>query len=100
MKQTQITFLPISKENFNAYESDIEMCSEIYNMDNVTEVNIIAEVIDGEVDFDCPWYSVVKENGKHYLFLDRSEFELESIQQVLEYYKVYSETESIESIIM
>ena len=99
MKQTQITFLPISKENFNAYESDIEMCSEIYNMDNVTEVNKIVEVIDGIPQVDYPLYSV-KQNGKHILLLDRSVFQLDTIEQVLQYCKVSIETESIESIIM
>jgi len=94
MKQTQIIYLPISQENFDAYESDIETCAEMYNMEGVTEVIKIAEVINGVPEFDYPLYSV-KQKGKHILLLDRSEFELDSIDDVLNLCKKWIETESI-----
>lgn len=95
---TKLVYLPIDISNFHAYESDVKDCSEIYDMKNVTQINKICEVIDNRLDRH-PIYSVVRENGNHYLFLDRSEFELQSIEQVLSYCRLWIETESIEDVI-
>ena len=94
----KLAYIPIKPNQFNAYESDVEGCSEIYDMDGVTQINKICEIVDNEINIDHPLYSVEKD-GKHYLFLDRSLFELQSFEQVLSYCRLWVETESIEGII-
>ena len=95
---TQLVYLPIDISNFHAYESDVKDCSEIYDMDGVTQINKIHELIDDRLDRH-PIYSVVRNDNYHYLFLDRSEFKLESFERVLSCIRIWIETESIEYVI-
>jgi len=95
---TQLVYLPIPSEQFYAHESDVQACSELYDMEGVTKIFKICEVIDDEVNYQHPLYSVEKD-GKHYLFLDRSLFELKSIEKVLSFCRLWVETESIEDVI-
>ena len=94
----KLAYLPIHKSNFRAYEEDVKDCSELYDMKDVTQINKIVEVIDDELDFNHPIYSVVREDGNHYLFLDRSEFKLASIEQVFTFVRIWIEEESIEGL--
>ena len=95
---TQLVILPIPSEQFHAHEYDVQACSEMYDMNGVTQINKICEVVNNEIDINYPLYSVERD-GKHYLFLDRSEFELKSIEQVLSFCRLWVQTESIEDII-
>ena len=95
---TQLAYLPIDNNNALGYESEVRECSEIYDMEGVTQINKICEIVNNEIMYDYPLYSVEKD-GKHYLFLDRSLFELQSFKQVLSYCRLWVETESIEDVI-
>ena len=92
----KLAYLPIDISNFHAYESDVKECSEIYDMKGVTQINKIHELIDDRIDRH-PIYSVVRD-GDHYLFLDRSEFKLASIEQVFTFVRIWIEEESIEGL--
>jgi len=97
---TKLVILPIPSEQFHAHEYDVQACSEMYDMNGVTQINKICEVIDDEVKYEYPLYSIQRNNdGYHYLFLDRSEFQLQSINQVLSYCRLWVQTESIEDVI-
>ena len=95
---TKLAYLPIDNNNALGYESDVRECSEIYDMEGVTQINKICEVIDNEINIDHPLYSVEKD-GKHYLFLDRSLFELQTFDKVLSYCRLWTQTESIQDIL-
>lgn len=95
----QLVYLPIPSEQFYAHESDVKECSELYDMKGVTQIFKICEVIDDEVDYQHPLYAVQR-NGDdyYYLFLDRSEFQLASIQQVFTFCSIWIEEESLEGL--
>jgi len=95
---TKLVYLPIDISNFHAYESDVKECSELYDMEGVTQINKIHELIDDRLDRH-PIYSVVRNDNYHYLFLDRSEFKLDSLEKVLSCVRIWIETESIEYVI-
>lgn len=95
---TKLVYIPIDKNQFHAYESDVRNCSEIYDMEGVTQINKICHLTEGHESIDEPHYSIERD-GKHYLLLDRSEFELQSIEQVLSYCRLWVQTESIEDVI-
>lgn len=95
---TKLVYLPIDISNFHAYEEDVKACSELYDMKGVTQINKIHELIDDRLDRH-PIYSVVRNDNYHYLFLDRSEFKLESFERVLSCIRIWIETESIEYVI-
>ena len=94
----KLAYIPIKPHQFNSYESDVTMCSEIYDMDGVTQINKICEIVDNEINIDHPLYSVEKD-GKHYLFLDRSLFQLQTFDKVLSFCRLWVETESIQDIL-
>lgn len=94
----KLAYIPIPKSKFHAYESDVEGCSEIYDMEGVTQINKICEIVDNEINIDHPLYSVEKE-GKHYLLLDRSLFQLQTFDKVLSFCRLWVETESIQDIL-
>ena len=94
---TKLAYLPIDISNFHAYESDVKECSEIYDMKGVTQINKIHELIDDRIDRH-PIYSVVRNDNDHYLFLDRSEFKLASIEQVFTFVSIWIEEESLEGL--
>jgi hypothetical protein len=94
---TKLAYLPIDISNFHAYEQDVKDCSEIYDMKGVTQINKIHEVIDDRLDRH-PIYSVVRNDNDHYLFLDRSEFKLASIEQVFTFARIWIEEESLEGL--
>lgn len=95
---TQLAYIPIKPHQFNAYESDVAMCSELYDMEGVTQINKICEIINNEVDIDHPLYSIEKD-GKHYILLDRSLFQLQTFDKVLSFCRLWVETESIQDIL-
>ena len=97
---TQLVYLPIPSEQFYAHESDVQSCSELYDMNGVTKIFKICEVIDDEVNYQHPLYAVQRNgDGYYYLFLDRSEFQLQSIEKVLSFCRLWVQTESIEDVI-
>lgn len=95
---TKLAYLPINISNFHAYESDVKDCSEIYDMKGVRQINKIHELMMGGRLDQYPIYSVVREDDYHYLFLDRSEFKLASIEKVFTFVRLWIETESIEGL--
>jgi hypothetical protein len=95
---TKLAYLPIDISNFHAYESDVKECSEIYDMKGVKQINKIHELMMGGRLDRHPIYSVVKEDDYHYLFLDRSEFKLATIEQVFTFVRIWIEEESIEGL--
>jgi hypothetical protein len=94
---TKLAYLPIHKSNFRAYELDVKGCSQLYDMKGVKQINKIHELIDDRLDRHSI-YSVVKEDDYHYLFLDRSEFKLATIEQVFTFVRIWIEEESIEGL--
>jgi hypothetical protein len=95
---TKLVYLPIHKSSFHAYEEDVKECSELYDMKDVKAIYKIHELIhDSRLDRHH-MYSVAREDGNHYLFLDRSEFKLASIEQVFTFARIWIEEESIEGL--
>ena len=95
----QLVYLSIPREQFHAHDYDVDSCSEIYDMNGVTKIFKICEVIGSEVDYQHPLYAVQKNgDGYYYLLLDRSEFKLASIQQVFTFCSIWMEEESLEGL--
>jgi len=59
----KLAYIPIQKSKFHAYESDVEDCSEIYDMEGVTQINKICEIVDNEINIDP-----IIVNGQEFFF--------------------------------